>query len=94
MARALTLLLSCMSWLNAGTPREVYVKHKTAHALVGLGVFFVSYELGYPKTGLSIDLALAVGKELYDSTHGGRFRVGDIAWTVLPATAFYLAIRW
>lgn len=94
MAWALSMMLAAYAWGNAGTPREVYVKHKAVHALVGLGLAYYFNELGFPKTGLTLVLALGVAKELFDQSRGGRFRAGDVAWTIGPATVLIVALRW
>ena len=76
------------------SPRETYVARKTAHALVGMGVIWAGHELGYPKTGIACAFGLGVAKELYDRKHGGRFRAGDVAWTVMPGAVISVSVRW
>ena len=85
-----SVVIHAQAWLNLGTPRTVYVKHKTAHALVGLTVYELGYLAGYPRVGLGIVLALGIAKELYDRHNGGSFRAGDVAWTIAPAAVVYL----
>lgn len=89
------LFLSAVLWIDsfASTPRQVYVQHKAAHALVGIAVYEAFRAADRPKTGLAVVLTLGVAKELYDRKHGGRFRPGDVAWTVAPATLTY-SVRW
>ena len=82
------------NWLNEGTPRTVYVKHKAVHAVGGLVLTWAFAEMGYPKTGLFLTLLAAVLKERYDQLHGGSFRGGDIAWTIMPAATIVIAFRW
>lgn len=83
------LSLQAQTWINEGTPRTVYVKHKTAHAVGGLVVYGLFDAVGYPKTGLCLVLLLGVAKELMDRNNGGRFRAGDVAWTIGPALVTY-----
>ena len=90
---ALCLPLSAQD-VSSMSPRETYVTHKTAHALVGIGVAWAGHELGYPKTGIACAWGLGIAKELYDRKHGGRFRVGDVIWTGAPATVFSVSVRW
>lgn len=89
----LSTALHAQAWFNTGTPRQVYVKHKAAHALVGIGVAVIAQEFNHPRLGLMLVLMLGVGKELYDQAHGGAFRLGDVAWTFGPAT-FVVVMRW
>lgn len=94
----LSLLLACslqaQGWLDTGNARTVYVKHKTAHALVGLTLVYLSHEAGDYRPGLVAALILAFIKEHEDRAAGGQFRVGDIAWTVAPAYTVAIAFRW
>ena len=76
------------------TPRQTYVFHKTVHAIGGISVVYLGHVLGLPKSGLAFAWALGAAKELYDSKHGGSFRVGDIAWTGMPATVLAILMRW
>lgn len=90
-----TLLLSIMLWVGsfAATPRQVYVIHKTLHAIGGIAVYMAFDLIGYPKLGLGMALGIGIAKELLDQSNGGKFRVGDIAWTALPATVAFV-VRW
>lgn len=90
----LASLISAMAWADGGTPRQTYIRHKAVHALVGLGLAYYFNEMGFPKTGLTLVLALGVAKELFDQSRGGRFRAGDVAWTIGPATVLIVALRW
>lgn len=89
--RKLLPLLLCLPVM--GETRQNYVQHKAAHALVGLAVYETFKVAHRPKTGLAVVFGLGVAKELYDRKHGGRFRPGDVAWTVAPATLTY-SVRW
>lgn len=86
----LSLSLQAQAWINEGTARTIYVKHKTIHGLGGLALYGIFDAAGYPKTGLCFVLALGILKELYDQRNGGRFRGGDVAWTIVPASVVYL----
>lgn len=86
--------LSAQTWLDSGSPRQVYVRHKAIHATGGLVLTYAFAEMGYPKTGLFLTLLAAVLKERYDQLHGGSFRAGDIAWTVGPATFIVVSFKW
>lgn len=88
-------LMGVMLWVDsfAATPRQTYVLHKTLHAIGGIGIYYAFDLVGYPKLGLSMALAVGIAKELLDQSNGGRFRAGDIAWTVLPATVVFV-VRW
>jgi hypothetical protein len=90
LAFFLSLSLHAQAWINEGTARTVYVKHKSIHALGGLAVYGFFDHAGYPKTGLCVVLALGILKELYDRRNGGTFRPGDVAWTIGPASVVYL----
>ena len=81
-------------WFNSGTPHTVYVKHKAAHALVGLTLTYLSHEAGDYIPGLIAAFILAVLKEDMDRRGGGKFRVGDIAWTVGPAIVVAVGFKW
>ena len=87
--------LACMLWVDsfAASPRQVYVIHKALHALGGIGIYYAFDLVGYPKLGLAVTLGAGIAKELLDREMGGRFRAGDIAWTVLPATVVFV-VRW
>jgi hypothetical protein len=80
-------------WLNTGNPRTVYVKHKTGHALGGILLFLFFAKFGLPKTGVLASLTAGLLKEGYDYSQGGPFRLGDVAWTVLPATMLFFLMR-
>lgn len=82
------------NWLNEGSARTVYVRHKAIHAIGGLVLTYAFAEMGYPKTGLFLTLLAAVLKERYDQLHGGQFRGGDIAWTVMPAAVIVVSFKW
>lgn len=82
------------NWFNSGTTRQVYVRHKAAHAIGGMLITWAFHEMGYPKTGLAFTMLLGILKERYDQLHGGSFRVGDIAWTVGPAYTIYVVFKW
>lgn len=81
-------------WFNSGTPRQVYVRHKAAHAIVGLTLTYLSHEAGEYLPGLIAAFILAVLKEDMDRRSGGSFRVGDIAWTVGPAIVLSYSLKW
>ena len=81
--------------IMAMTPdRKTYVEHKAIHAVISLGICYTANEMGYPKTGVAIAFGLGLAKELYDKKHGGRFRVGDVAWTTMPGATLTIAYRW
>jgi hypothetical protein len=92
--RRIIPLLICFNMMAMEPDRKVYVQHKAAHAVVGIGVAWVGHELGYPKTGLAVAFGLGVAKELYDRKHGGKFRGGDVAWTTLPAVTVSYSLKW
>lgn len=81
-------------WFNSGTPHTVYVKHKTAHAIGGLALTYISHEAGDYRPGLICALILALLKEHLDRQAGGQFRAGDIAWTVGPAYVVAVSFKW
>lgn len=81
-------------WLNSGTPHNVYIKHKAAHAIVGLTLTYLSHEAGDYRPGLICALILALLKEHLDRRAGGQFRAGDIAWTVGPAYVVAVSFKW
>ena len=85
--------LNAGAWLNQGSSRTIYLKHKSVHALGGLAVYQLGKVSGHPKTGLAMAWGIGVAYESYEQRHGGRFRAGDIAWTVAPATLAF-SVRW
>lgn len=55
-----------VSWYKAyGTPQN-FLLHKATHVACGLVLSIVCCLLGYPLTGLSLVLVLAIGKEVVD----------------------------
>jgi len=81
-------------WFNEGTARTVYVKHKTAHALGGLGLVFACYVMNDLMLGVALAWIVGVSKELLDKNMGGAFRIGDVLWTGAPATLLAIYLYW
>ena len=60
--RLLPFIMAAQVWADSGSARQVYVKHKAIHALVGITVAFTFHELDLPKTGLVLVLGLGIAK--------------------------------
>ena len=68
------------------TDRQVYVFHKTVHAIAGIALATLVNHLGNPYMGIASAWLLGIAKEIYDQNSGGSFGAGDVAWTGAPAT--------
>ena len=88
---AVLLLLSTMAFAaplpDAPTPQlpSYWQPHKLYHVAAGTGIsVLVGYSTQRPWIGLVAGCAAGVGKEIYDSAHGGEpasWHAGDIAIT-------------